>query len=106
WCKYRETVDYMVAVLGTEREYEGEEYVPYPVFPNSPGLLIWGSDMDGNNLYWFTEGDPDDWPIITRSRGDFENAWTRFDGPMTSFLAKAFTRQINLEFWPEFFEDS
>ncbi|MEX0725443.1 MAG: hypothetical protein WD065_04185 [Planctomycetaceae bacterium] len=101
--KYRSQVDYYSIVVQEFKDEEGDEYIPYSVFPNSPGLLIWATDVHGNEFHWLTEGLPDDWPIIIRGRGD---EWERYNGPMTSFLAKLFTRAFKTEVWPEAFYDT
>jgi len=77
---------------------EGDRFVPYDIFPKSPGLLVWGSDVNGNEMFWLTKGRPSDWPIVVRSP---EGQFLEFDGPLTSFLAKAFRRQLAVAVWPE-----
>jgi hypothetical protein len=63
-------------------------------------LLPWGTDENGNTLHWLTEGVPNDWPVIAESHdGEIE----RFDMSMTTFLAKALTREIrpkHIWYWP------
>lgn len=67
---------------------EGEEEIPFGVFPESPGLLPWGKDNNGNGLFWLAEGNPEQWPIIVRGEPP---KYARFELPLTSFLAQAFT---------------
>jgi hypothetical protein len=43
--------------------------LPLPVHPESPGLLPWGGDENGNTYCWFTKGKPDKWPVIFLGRG-------------------------------------
>jgi hypothetical protein len=38
--------------------------LPYPVFPEIPGLLPWGVYGDVDALAWYTEGGPDEWYIV------------------------------------------
>ena len=76
---------------------EGEKSVPFAIFPVSPGLLPWGSDDNSNELYWLTLGEPEHWPIVLRSH---DNRWEEYPGPMTTFLAQLFRREINSESWP------
>lgn len=98
WHRFKESVNYYNALLSRFKADQGDQYIPYDVFPASSGLLVWGNDVEGNELYWLTEGKPDDWPIIIRGRDD---SWEEHNGPMTSFLAKAFTRQIDVHVWPD-----
>ena len=54
-------------------------------------------------FFWLTVGHPDNWPVlVTSPRGYF---WERFELPMTSFLALAFSRRLSCVPWhrPEFF---
>lgn len=84
----------MTYLLETLREVKGSSIYrdyPYEVFPDQPGLLPWGSDQNGNTLHWLTEGEPDDWPVIIESH---EGELERFNMSMTTFLAKAFTYEI------------
>jgi len=102
-CDFRENVELHKMFLSDERE-ENASWIPYAVYPEPGGLLVWGGDDNGNGLYWLTEGDPDKWPILVQSHGDDPSEqWEQFDGPMTSFLAKAFTRQIEVSVWLDWF---
>ncbi len=71
----------------------GDEYVPYALFPDSPGLLPWGTDDNGNCYYWLTEGDPDSWPVVQNEvRGA---GFTVYQGcTMSIFLTKVLTGEI------------
>jgi hypothetical protein len=76
---------------------------PYGVFPHQPGWLPWGSDIDGSLLCWLTEGESEAWPVLLLSSDHtgFQQVYL----PMTTFLARAFTRQIQTTLWhnPLFF---
>src|SRR5829696_7595805 len=37
--------------------------LPLPPFPDEGGVLPVGRTDNGDELYWVTEGDPDDWPV-------------------------------------------
>src|SRR5262249_24601000 len=37
--------------------------MPYGVFPDQPGWLIWGTS-DSDRFCWVTEGEPDAWPLL------------------------------------------
>jgi hypothetical protein len=71
---------------------EGDEFIPYGIFPTSPGLLAWGDEVNGNVLFWLTEGEPDAWPVVLFSRHD--GSFERWDMPMTAFLAKVFSGEM------------
>jgi hypothetical protein len=79
------------------------EDFPYEVFPPSPGLLLWADDDNGCLFCWLTDGQPDRGPVlVTPPRGYY---WERFELPMTSFLARAFSRRLTCVPWqqPAFF---
>jgi hypothetical protein len=78
--------------------------VPYELFPNLPGLLPWGWDANGNDLFWLANKSASAWPLVVRGEGyEFQ----RFDLAMTSFLARAMKRQIDCILWKQqgFFPD-
>lgn len=73
---------------------------PFQFYPAQPGLLPFGHDVNGNDLFWFTQGEPDSWPIILRDR---ECTYETWEVPMTTFLAKAFKNEIKPLIWKQRF---
>jgi hypothetical protein len=64
----------------------GEEEVPYPLYPETGGLLSWAISDNGDVLYWLTQGNREDWRIvINESRGPW---FEQFEESTTSFLTK------------------
>lgn len=85
----------------TLKSTEGDEEVPYIVYPDAPGLVPWGNDENGNTFYWLTSGAPDRWPtVVGEGRG---RRWERFELPFTLFLAKTLTKEIECPIWPDDF---
>lgn len=85
------------------KESEGDEEVPYPIYPEKGGILPWGNDENGNTFYWLAERSPEVWPVVLgagRSR-----QWERFDCDLTTFLYKALKREICPSIWPSAFPD-
>lgn len=74
-----------------------EADVPYGVYPGNPGWLPWGHDIDGNLLCWITEGKPDEWPTVLLSAD--HRSFQQVNLPVTTFLARVFTRQITTILW-------
>jgi len=68
-----------------------EEY-SYPFYPELDGLLPWGRTDSGNDLFWRTHGEPDEWTVaFSESRGpEIE----QFDGSMTEFLVDLFSGKL------------
>lgn len=80
------------------KAHEGEREVPFPIYPDTPGLLPWGGDENGNGYYWLTDGKPDQWPTIVCAGRD--SRWQKFDMSMTTFLAKSLQGEIKCKIWP------
>lgn len=97
--KYYDRFMLFANLLSERKEDEGHVRFPYQVYPNSPGLAPWASDVNGNILCWLTEGSPNNWRVVVRPEdGDFEE----FPGPLTEFLASAFRCSIKVGIWPDF----
>jgi hypothetical protein len=41
---------------------------PLAAWPEPGGFLLWGSTIDGDDIGWLAEGEPDDWPVIILPR--------------------------------------
>ncbi len=60
------------------------DQIPYPIYPERPGLLPWANDENGNLYFWLTEGDPDTWKVLSDEvRG---NGFQEYGCTMTEFL--------------------
>jgi hypothetical protein len=59
------------AYFDTVAEYEP---LPYPIYPQTGGLLPFGTLGDVHILNWRTDGEPEQWPFVyyTRENGFFE----------------------------------
>ncbi|MGQ5264817.1 hypothetical protein ACTWLT_29100 [Micromonospora sp. ZYX-F-536] len=81
WCKWLNFVTplrtngrgfayHAAQVLDGYRELRAAfpEYHPLPVWPEPGGFLPFASSIDGDQLGWLTEGDPDQWPLIVSPR--------------------------------------
>ena len=68
------------------------QYYPYPICPEFPGFLPWGSDDNGNYYRWLTEGPADRWMVLTNEvRG--QGYWLH-NRTMTEYLAGVFRGEI------------
>ena len=74
----------------TKRDWPNR--VPYPIFPESSGLLPWGNDENGNHYYWITSGSPDSWLVVSDElRGE---GFREYGKCMTDFLCEVLTGKI------------
>lgn len=64
----------------------------YPVYPARPGLFTWGRDANGYRLHWYTDGSPNEWPIVVTIAREEDAGEYRMS--MTTFLAEAFKGEI------------
>ena len=77
-----------------ERDFKKEapECVPYKIYPERPGLLPWANDDMGNEYFWFTDGAPDTWMVISNEvRGE---GYREYGRRMTDFLCDVLTGKI------------
>ena len=82
--------------LETLRDYrktEGDEYMPYPVYPDNPGVLICGWNDSRDYWFWHVNGpDPNQWPTVFY--GDMQDSF-QFDLPIVVFMQKLFFGEIS-----------
>ncbi len=71
---------------------EGESYIPFDIYPERPGLLTFGCGDNRQYLFWLTEGEPDDWPILLWPP---ERRFLRFDMRLSEFLYRLFSGKID-----------
>jgi len=81
---------------------EGGEAIPYPIFPESGGLLPWGITDNGNVCYWRTaSSNPSRWTVaVNESRGP---TWDDFAGTMVDFLLAVLSRRRRCVVFPDDF---
>ncbi|MCJ7703536.1 MAG: hypothetical protein MUO62_18290 [Anaerolineales bacterium] len=75
---------------------------PFELFPESVGLLPWGTTPDFDiSFFWQVSGSPDTWVTIVYNLrvGEYE-VWKM---PCTSFLSKLFLREIESVLLPDHF---
>ena len=57
-----------------------------------PGLLAVGSDDNGRFIFWLTEGEPDDWPILV---WPLDRHFVRIEKSLTEFLYQLFSGALD-----------
>jgi hypothetical protein len=76
----------------------GESECPYPLYPEPNGILPWGHIDTGSELFWQTNGEPDEWTVVVNeARGpEFEG----FNQSMSGFLASLLMGDISSDVLP------
>jgi len=76
-----------------------DEELPYPLWPDPGGLIVFGKTDFGDYLFWLPRGAPADWSVVVWGRGlwNFEV----FDCDLSDFLAGVATGEIVPEEFPD-----
>jgi hypothetical protein len=94
---YKAKIDVELEVVGEDVQFEGIAGIgdPCRVFqahPQRPGLFPWGRDAQGYHHFWFTDGKPEEWEIITIIPRD--GLYSECKLSLTAFLVKNFQNEI------------
>jgi SMI1-KNR4 cell-wall len=81
-----------LTLLRTSKAYEDESYIPFGIHPDKPGLFHLGYDDGGRFVFWLTEGDPNEWPILVWT---LEKTFQRIDDRLVDFLINLFSGKID-----------
>lgn len=88
-------VDIVLDVLRTVKAKHGESICPYAIFPEESGLLPFGRTDNGDDLFWLTEGNPEEWKIIIQAtRSD---KFEEHENNLESFLEKLISGNLGSE---------
>ncbi|MFC4856931.1 SMI1/KNR4 family protein [Actinophytocola glycyrrhizae] len=67
---------------------------PYPIFPESGGLIPWGVTTQGDLFFWATDlTDPNSWPVVVTDY-EFSN-WKKVSKGLASFLRDVVTGRFD-----------
>jgi len=73
--------------------------LPWPPFPEPGGVLPLGRTENGDELYWVTDGQPDQWPVaLVEARAALREIYPM---PVTGFLAALAANQLTSRVLPE-----
>ena len=83
--------------LALFREVKAEfpKRYPFPIYPESGGVLLCGRTDTGDKICWKTTGDPDSWTIILVDKSGIDVE--EYDGGITSFLIAFLTGEFQGE---------
>lgn len=94
--RYTHLVREVCQVYRLRKYQEGKAVVPFDLFPDHPGLLpCAGNDEDGE-MFYFTDGPADTWPLILFDRG---TGWQRLEVSITEFLLQTYTLELACIWW-------
>jgi hypothetical protein len=75
------------------------ERLPLPAFPDPGGVFPLGRTDNGDELYWVTHGQPDQWPVVlVESRAALQEVYRM---SVTGFLAALAANQLSSRVLPE-----
>jgi hypothetical protein len=90
---HRASVAHSHDSLRDYRASEGDEYLPYPVHPESPGVMICGWNDSRDYYFWHTvRDDPNRWPTIFY--GDLQDV-REYQVPLVVFIQKLLFGEIS-----------
>lgn len=92
---YSNKVDTDLALLRRLKKEEGDAYVPYPIWPESGGLLLWAYGDNRKHFFWKTDGDPGSWTVVVMY--DLE-IFTAFDLSLLQFLEQLLCGDLDCTF--------
>lgn len=92
---FRERFDWWHGHLRWYKAEEGRGYEKYAIFPESPGLLMWGSSDQRQAYFWLTEGMPERWPLIVMWQSEF---FSRYEMPLVVFLYRLVAGELDARF--------
>jgi len=85
------------------RESEGPGAIPYAIFPEVPGLLPCGSEVNGGALFWRVQDqNSDNWELVLMAS---VFRWEVLHMSLTSFLAKSFRKELECIWWDRTWQD-
>ncbi|ULL16525.1 SMI1/KNR4 family protein [Paenibacillus sp. H1-7] len=77
------------------------QYFEHEVFPSTGGILPWGYTDNGDELYWLTFGNPDEWTIVVYTSRSSE--YFHYPIIMTEFLYQIIMKEIVCDSFPDDF---
>jgi hypothetical protein len=101
---YLNLLKQMAPILGALKEVrDNGEPSPYALYPEPSGLLPFAKTDNGDAMFWLTQGDPNEWPVVVNAARDA--SYEKFDCNMTRFLAGILTRNLRCSIFHDSFPD-
>jgi|SRR5262245_11127169 len=93
---YQQVVRNMLTIFRGLRDDLGQAAVPFLLFPERSGLFPVGKEDHGGTLFWLTDGEPDQWPLVLT---DTTFKYEQLKMSLTMFLSKLVKKQIDCLLW-------
>lgn len=95
---YVDEIEFELQRLRDAKSHSGGD-IPFDVYPDEGGLLLFGLDDCNVRLCWRTVSDPNLWPIVVFwQRGP--EGYAQFDLPLVLFLTQLINRDLTIRCWP------
>jgi len=78
-------------------EDDPESFPPYPLFPTKGGLLFVGQSDNAEAVCYVTEGNPEDWSIVTMDNKYLRQYYNHFETGLAEMLVKWLSGEIEGE---------
>ncbi|MDQ0233131.1 SMI1/KNR4 family protein [Metabacillus malikii] len=77
------------------------QYYKHDVYPSSGGIIPWAYTDNGDELYWLTDGKPDEWKIVVYESRSPENY--TYSLTMVEFLYQVIMKELKCNAFPNDF---
>ncbi|MCZ8496734.1 hypothetical protein [Priestia megaterium] len=77
------------------------QYYKHHIYLETGGILPWGHMENSDELYWLTEGRPDEWKVVVYESRSPENYI--YSLSMTDFLCEIITKKLACDAFPDDF---
>lgn len=95
---YTIVIEEVLALFRHLSQELGAAEVPFPLYPNRPGLLPVGGDNNGGVLFWLVDDAASTWPLVLWLKGGI---WERLDLSLTTFLTRMAQKGIECVWWDQ-----
>ncbi|QDT40364.1 hypothetical protein Pan241w_04200 [Gimesia alba] len=63
---YTNNLDFYNEIISDFKDAEGDEYIPYEIYPQKGGIFLWGFSDSRVFYFWLSKkDDPNDWEVLT-----------------------------------------
>lgn len=89
-------IEYLLESYLISKEYDQEAFY-WSVYPEKGGLLPFGRTLNGDELYWKTDGNPNEWKIVICDK----DLCKEYNSGLVELLYKILIREEKIHCFPE-----